>query len=390
MFKKIILAGVLLFCLSTIFLTAYSVDERTTIEKELDSNILFQTSEDIKYTISTNEMIDTYIIASALYMDFNSQILMPNTEDYAIYKKTKKFFMPYKNHSFLKDFDKYVSNRDINGDAIGILLSYSPTPSLDKICEVDKKYRNSIFKDDEEINSFIKGLKLFYKDTNAKEFFDHNKGLMNSVKSYVKYNIKDTRLIELIKSTEEYVNTKNKYFSDLPIEYETVLTIFRPSMASFYSYKTNSSNKIVSFQSPNDFTQNPYRLDINYMVESVIHEYLHSYINTPIYHITTSKCTDTSKYYTRLTNNSFYRNMPIYRQVDEYLVRAIQGRIYTQTFGKEYTFNRLLNKEIKFGGFERLDKVYSYLANYEIDRNKFPTIDDFLPQLVEKLTRRSN
>ncbi|CAH2213908.1 hypothetical protein [Tepidibacter aestuarii] len=76
MFKKIIIVGVLLFCLSTISLTSYSIDERETNEKELDSNILFQTSEEIKYTISTNEMIDTYIIASALYMDFNSEIYM--------------------------------------------------------------------------------------------------------------------------------------------------------------------------------------------------------------------------------------------------------------------------------------------------------------------------
>lgn len=388
MFKKIIVVVTLLFCLSTIFNVAFSIDKKTTTKKELDSNILFETSEGIEYTISTNEMIDTYIIASALYMDFNSEILMPNTEDYAIYKRAKEFFSPYANHSFLKDFNKYVYNGDINGDAIGVLLSYSSTPSLDKICEVDAKYRNYVFKDDEEIDSFIKGLKSFYKDTNAKEFFDNDKGLINSIKSYVKYNIKDSRLIELIKRTEEYVNTKNKYFGDLPIEYETVLTVFRPSMASFYSYKTHSTNKIVTFQSPNDFTCDPYKLDINYMVENVIHEYLHSYINTPIYHIATSKCTDTNKYYTRLTENTLYRNMPLYRQVDEYIVRAIEGRIYTQVFGKEYTFNRLLNKEIRFGGFERLDEIYNYLSNYEIDRNKFPTIDDFLPGLVEKLTRR--
>lgn len=386
MFKKIIVT--LLFCSLTMFPIVYGEGETKITEEELDSNILFKTSEEIKYTISTNEMIDTYIIASAVYMDFNSQILMPNTENNAIYKRAKNYFSPYKNHKFLKDFDKYVFNGDINGDVIGVLLSYSPTPSLDKICEVDEKYRNYIFKDNAEINSFIEGLKSFYEDTNAKEFFDNNKDLMNSVKSYVNYNIKDSRLIELIKSTEEYVNTKDKYFGDLPIEYETVLTIFRPSMASFYSYKTDSSNKIVTFQSPNDFTQDPYKLDINYMVENIIHEYLHSYINTPIYDITAKKCADTNKYYSRLTNNSLYSNMPIYRQVDEYLVRAIQGRIYTQTFGEKYTFNRLLNKEIKYGGFERLEDIYKYLFNYETNRNKFPTIDDFLPEVVEKLTRR--
>jgi hypothetical protein len=386
MFKKVI--GIVLFCSLTIFSIAYGKSDTKITEKEVDPNILFKTGEEINYTIRTNEMIDTYIIASAVYMDFNSPVLQPNTENNAIYIRAKNLFCPYKNHNFLKDFDKYVFNGDINGDAIGVLLSYSPTPSLDKICEVDEKYRNYIFKDNAEINSFIEGLKSFYKDTNAKEFFENNKGLVNSVKSYVKYNIKDSRLIELIKSTEEYVNTKDKYFGDLPIEYETVLTIYRPSMASFYSYKTDSSNKIVTVQSPNDFTQDPYKLDINYMVENVIHEYLHSYINKPIYDITTKKCTDTSKYYSRLTNNTLYSNMPVYRQVDEYLVRAIQGRIYTQAFGEKYTFDRLLNKEIKYGGFERLEEVYNYLSNYEADRNKFPTIDDFLPELVEKLTRR--
>lgn len=386
MFKKIIV--IFLFCSLIMFPIAYGKGETKNTEKELEPNVLFKTREEIKYTISINEMIDTYIIASALYMDFNSPILMPNTENNPIYKRAKKFFTPYKSHDFLKDFDKYVFNGDINGDAIGVLLSYSPTPSLDKICKVNKKYRNYTFKDDAEIDSFIEGLKSFYKDTNAKEFFDNNQGLMNSVKSYIKYNIKDSRLIELIKSTEEYVNTTDEYFGDLPIEYETVLTIYRPSMASFYSYKTDNSNKIVTFQSPNDITRDPYKLDINCMVESAIHEYLHSYINKPIHDVTTNKCTDTSKYYSRLVNDNFYSNMPLYRQVDEYAVRAIQGRIYTQTFGEKYTFDRLLNKEIKYGGFERLEDVYNHLSNYETDRNKFATIDDFLPELVEKLTRR--
>ncbi|WDV45370.1 hypothetical protein PV797_17850 [Clostridiaceae bacterium M8S5] len=387
MFKKKISVVLLCFCLLSIT-TACSMKQIMTISKGPNSNILYKTDESkgIKYTISTNKMIDTYIIASALYMDFNSNTLMPNVENHPIYKEAKEFFSPYKNHDFLKNFNKYVYNGDINGDAIGVLLSYSGTPSLEKICEVDKKYRKYIFKDDKEIELFIKGLRSFYNDTKANEFFK-NKAFSNNVKKYIEENIKESKLIELIKSMEEYLNTKDKYFGDLPIEYETVLTIYRPSMASFYSYKTKSTNKIVSFQSPNDISRNPYKLDIRNMVENVIHEYIHSYINEPIYNITISKCKDISKYYTKIINDNMYSNMPLYRQLDEYIVRAIEGRIYAHKFDEEYTFDKLLNKEIKFGGFNRLGEIYELLKIYEKE-NENKTIDDFLPQLVEKLARR--
>lgn len=392
MFNKKFVIGAIIIIIVLLVIVANNINYSATSSKDINPTILFQTSklsDEVNYTISINKMIDTYIIASALYLDFDSRIILPNTEEHSIYKKAKEFFIPYKNHSFIKSMHKYVKNGDVNGDVIGVLLSYSPTASLNKLHNVDDKYKRYLFKEDKDIEIFIRGLKDFYKDSNANKFFSCNKALDRKVKTYIQKNTKESKIIELIKSTEEYVNTKNKYFGELPVAYETVLTIFRPSMASFYSYETKNGFKIISFQSPNDISQNPYKLDICNFVENVIHEFLHSYINEPICNITISNCKDISKYYTSIVNNKMYSSMPLTRQIDEYIVRAIEGRIYSQTFGEEYAKKTIINKEIEFGGFERLGEIYNMLSNYEKDRDKYLTIDDFLPQLVEELTRRA-
>lgn len=123
------------------------------------------------------------------------------------------------------------------------------------------------------------------------------------------------------------------------------------------------------------------------MVENTIHEYLHSYINKPVYDITIKNYVNDDIRNMDLTTNNMYKNMPIYRQLDEYLVRAIEGRIYTKVFDKEYTFNRILDKEIKYGGFESLEYVYNYLLNYE-NKDEFKDIDDFLPQIIDILIKK--
>lgn len=384
MFKKIL---VLLICFLSIF-SISCADFKARDKINLDKKLIYEYEDkDINYKIINNEMVDTYLIATALYMDFKSDTVLLNTDEHLIYKNVKEFFIPFKNHEFLKNFDKYVFNKDINGDVIGVILSYSNDNNLEKLHDVDSKYRNGIFKDQREIDLLIEGLKSFYEDTNAKKYFEDNNELLLTANAYINDNIKNTKVIELIKTMEEYLNTKDKYYKDKKIEYEVVLTLYRPSMASFYSYQTKDTNKIINFGSVNDFTRNPYKFDINYMVENTIHEYLHSYINKPVYDITIKNYVNDDIRNMDLTTNNIYKNMPIYRQLDEYLVRAIEGRIYTKIFDKEYTFNRILDKEIKYGGFESLEYVYNYLLNYE-NKDEFKDIDDFLPQIIDILIKK--
>ncbi|WP_105615284.1 DUF4932 domain-containing protein [Vallitalea okinawensis] len=358
----------------------------TSQKQTADSNVIYVSNDTVNYKIYTNYMMDTYIIASALYLDFNSSVLLPYTESHEIYKKAKEYFSPYKEHHFIKNFNAYVNYEDINGDVIGILLSCSNDPSLTPIHDFDDKYLQGVFKDLEVINAFLTGLKAFYEDTHAEDFFMENAKLYTDMNNYILKHIDDTQITTLISNTEAYLGTKEKYFGDSSIEYETVLTLFRPSMASFYSLKTQNGYKIVTYQSPNDFTQNPYKYDIDFMVESAIHEYLHSYINKPVAeqreHINALMTNIDKKIFMK---NPMYQGMPYHRIFDEYFVRAIEGRIYKETFDEKKALNTIIHKEVEYGGFNQLMGLYQELDNYEENRDTYTDMDTFLPSLIDLL-----
>lgn len=348
--------------------------------------MIYEANDPVNYKIYSNYMMDTYIIASALYLDFNSSILLPHTESHEIYKKAKEHFLPYKDHSFLKNYDQYLNYQDINGDVIGLLLSCSNDPSLSPIHDFDDKYLQGTFKNTQAIDDFLVGLRTFYEDTQAEDFFKENSIIYEDMSTYILNNIDYTEISNLIDNTEAYVGTKEKYFGDLPIEYETIVTTFRPSMASFYALEMEKGYKIVTFQSPNDYTQNPYKYDINFMVESAIHEYLHSYINKPVADqaelINDLMLGEDKK---KFMTNPMYQNMPLNRIFDEYFVRAIEGRIYKMTFDEKTAFNTIIHKEVQYGGFNQLMGLYQELENFENRKDTYTDIDEFLPSLIELL-----
>lgn len=352
-----------------------------------DSSVIFEIKEPINYQITTNEMVDTFLIACSMYLDFNSHVIMPNTESHALYTKAKAHFSPYTDHPFIKEFDKYTFGMDMNTDAIGVLISYSSTPELTKLYDVDASFRKYTFKYDQAIDDFINGLRDFYQDTQAHDFFQDNMELTMTMKNYVINRMGDTRYADLIQAMEAYVDTKDKYYGDKPIQYKTLLSLYRPAMASFYKLETDEAHIITTFQSPNDFNKDPYIFDAEYMVETVIHEYIHLYINRPIEKLTNKICRNISKYHTQITDNPMYKNMALYRQVDEYLVRAIEGRIYRSIMDEQVALNRILKKEIQ-QGFPKLMEPYQLLEEYENGRDVYTDIDSFLPILIEKLTRR--
>jgi hypothetical protein len=384
MLKKII---VWVLALSLFSMGAFA----SSIEEVMDASEKTIQEDKVQFEVTSNQMIDLYIIACALYMDFESPVLMPGGDKYDLYKAAKVHFAKYKNHEFLNEFDQYTFYGDINGDAVGVLLSYDDTGALNQLTKVQDQYRKYVFKEDQSIDVFVEGLREFYKDTDAKSFFEAHGETYADMHNFVGEALEDAKVYQLIEVMEAYIGSELKESPDdigdeLEVErrYTSVLTLFRPSMASFYKVGEGHVENIIAFQSPNSFDRNPNKYDVDFMVASMIHEFLHSYINGSVESIVKNKTQNGQKSYS-LTDNRMYKNMPIHRQTDEYLVRAIEGRIYTQVFGEAYAFDQLMNKEIKFGGFENLALVYNYLEKYESNREVYKSMDDFLPEVVEYL-----
>lgn len=124
-----------------------------TQNKEMHSNGL---------SIRTSEIIDTYLIASALNLEFNSPILLPNTETTPIYSSAKKYFSVYSDHDFIQECNQYIRGDDINGDAIGIILGYYGLDETEivkqqvRLDRINSIYRQNVF--NEDVTKFTGGV----------------------------------------------------------------------------------------------------------------------------------------------------------------------------------------------------------------------------------------
>lgn len=356
--------------------------QKTTFSKE---SLLYEIYSTDHYKMYESKLLDTYFIACALYFNFESPDLLPDTENSAFYKKVKTYFAPFQTHPFIKNFGRYADkqNNSLNFDVVSSLLMYAFSQT-DYNTDVNM-IQNNVFENAEQFHEFLNGLYQFYVDTNAKQFFD-SLDLQKEMVSYVQKNAENIPIEALILEMESYVGNKEKLFEGQNIQYCSVMTLFRPFNASFYRFYFGNDIYFVGQQSPNDETKKPEAFDMQQTVSTTIHEFLHNFINQPVYEqneliLKLSKDKQKSDY-----TNAIYENMPWNRIADETIVRVLETEIYKNVLQDEQkAIALILEKEIEYSGMPNLQKMYNALKIYENDRNKYKTIDDFLPKLITVL-----
>lgn len=71
--------------------------------------------------------------------------------------------------------------------------------------------------------------------------------------------------------------------------------------------------------------------------------------------------------------------------VDEHVIRAVTSRLAELTFGREFGDERLAFEKAE--GFALVGLVRELLLDYERSRDRYPTLADFYPRIVETLRR---
>jgi hypothetical protein len=124
--------------------------------------------------------------------------------------------------------------------------------------------------------------------------------------------------------------------------------------------------------------------NINSITTTSLHEYLHNFINIPVNEnislinsLTRDK--DQAKYC-----SSLYYKFPWNRITDESFVRAIEARLYKNVISEDFAISNIINRETK-NGFVYTQALYDKLDEYEKNREIYPTINDFIPQLINEL-----
>lgn len=130
-----------------------------------------------------------------------------------------------------------------------------------------------------------------------------------------------------------------------------------------------------------------YRLDVVELSHTAWHEIAHTMIDaitqehkaallplSPLYGLMTG-----------LAKEKYRGPLGWLHMVDEHVIRAITSRVSALTGGEAQGLS-MLNME-KRDGFSLVGPVYETLLEYEKDRERYPTIRDFYPRLVETFTR---
>lgn len=334
------------------------------------------------YSVYSSEALDIYFISCALYFDFQSQEILPGTEKDAFYRQVKKYFTPYKNHPFIEGLENFVDieNRAQKNGVVYPLLMYCFS-KVDYGLNVDS-VQSDVFQNGEEFNIFLKSLYQFYLDTNAQEFFRSAKPQAD-MSSYIKSEMESWPVKSLFSNMESYVGNKSSIFPEQSVKYRSIMTLYRPLNASFYTFNFGEAVYLVGQQSPHDESRKADQFNIDQIINTTIHEFLHTFINQPVYEqndyiIKLSKDLKKSGYI-----GPMYQNMEWHRIVDENIVRVVETAIFSDVMKDEKTaFDLILKKEIQFGGMPRLEDMYQSLSLYEADRDKYKTIDLYLPSLI--------
>jgi hypothetical protein len=364
--------------------TVGSITANGVTDTNIPQNLIYETnSESIKYQVYTSRSIDTLLIAAALYNNFEGDYLMPTSDQVELFKKAKEYFSPYANHTFIKNFGKYmVTNKagDIDVSLLGVLLTYNDLPDLSPKMDSSEQLPNSL-KRKEDLDKFLTQLKSFYNDTHAEDFFNENSSYYNALTSYIKDNEDNASTIKLIKAAMDYTNNKEKYYNNKEITYCTVLSFYR-TLGSFFKIPTDNTINLVSVQPAYNSRRGDF--NINSITITSLHEYLHNFINIPVNEniglinsLTRDK--DQAKYC-----SSLYYKFAWNRITDESFVRAIEARLYKNVISEDFAISNIINRETK-NGFVYTQALYDKLDEYEKNRETYPTINDFIPQLINEL-----
>ena len=335
--------------------------------------------EDVDYKLYSSRLLDMYMIACALYFDFESDYIMPETDKQTLYKEVKAYFSPYKNHKFISNFGKYVDKeaKDVNGSVVYPLMMYGLSETYYGL-GVDE-IQTTVFENGKAFNTFLTELKTFYDETNAEAFFENHYLIEKDIDTYISEEIDVTLAKQLFEEMEKEVGKPDE--SD--IHYVGVLSVFRPNMGSAYHMYMGSDTYFVLQASPNGRGKVAQEYDIKMLLNTTIHEFLHLYINDEVATLQ-EKINQLAQGKTKQDYaSSLYNNMPWYRIVDENLVRVIETYLYAQSYeDEEQAYKEILEPEIK-AGFYYGDELYKAVKACKED--KAERVIDCIDQLVDTL-----
>ena len=320
---------------------------------------------------SINAIVDPRVELMSIIQYLAEDKNINNTD--SIYKqKVDEHFKAYKNHEVVA-FYKELSEKGFKYDAPPTFMLYL-TQKLDKDNDkIDETYKNSILPrigDVKNEEKFIKLLKDFSEKSKFSQFYSENNDFYKKI--IEEYSRQDK--IDYVKIVEDFYGKKQN-------SYNSILVTLQHGGQYGPMIKTQNSNyDIYDIMCPLDYKDNLpiFRNDV------LFHELSHSYMNplTVKYNDKVLLYKDLFSPIAKKMKKLNYDNWET--TVNEHLVRAADIIMSEKAFGEENTNDRILEEVAK--GFIYIEPIIKSLKEYESNREKYKTFEEFYPKLIDSFS----
>ncbi|MFA6336119.1 MAG: DUF4932 domain-containing protein [Bacteroidales bacterium] len=295
-----------------------------------------------------------------------------NIPSYA--KEIDEYFAPFKGHDAIKFVQKVRAEQGVSYDAVMSLAIALEISDSVRLC----KNLSPISIDDrwgmDNVNEFVTLLNKFYFETKFKEFFSDHSAL---------YKIAESRFSGIISDVD--FNWFEKFYGKKAKgNFNLILSI--PNGGGNYGPKvilndgTEDLYAIMGSCVADSSGQPSYSKRV---AETVIHEYNHSFCNPLIEANFTAMEPASIKIFKPLKNKlSSQAYLAPMTMEYENLVRACVIRYYQRNGVDEDLLKRQVAGELA-KGFIWIDKLVDLLGVYEKSRDKYPTLSDFMPEIIK-------
>lgn len=340
----------------------------------------------IKQTYIENDAVKVYINRNVetLFIIYSIADLGITTFDESFIKTATKEFYNYKNHKSVRIIEQFVKENGV--DALPkLFLFFTELPdfqlklSLDSVRKSNKltsKYENL----DGVTQVLAQALKDFYTDANVENFIlRHNEIYSNSLSDVYK-NLPSNKLI---KSMEQFYGFEHEAYVLIPSP------MLFPTWGFGGSTEVNGKKIVYNIFGPLRVAQKGNKKIIDFdsrdKIRNIsVHEFGHSFVN-PIAEKTENR---------ELINSYSYLFEPIrddltkqgynnwWTCVVEHLVRLGEIRI-SEAMDNKTNAKLLRENYTKNKSFIYLPLLERKIVEYENNRDKYSTFEEFLPELIK-------
>lgn len=287
--------------------------------------------------------------------------------------RIKEKFLKYKDEEVIKIFDSFFIKYGFSYDA-----PYALFYELDedfKCNELgDYVFKNRLHSDNEVYN-FISKLKDFADKINFEEYYKSNE------EEYLKYINSISSAFEMydvskfLFSYYGYGEDKKFFINPIPFASDGAFGAILED-GSIYSaipvYKNRRRDNLYDYTGIEKS-----------IVKTSVHEFSHGFVNAlnEKYGLIDNDSNIFSDIFEEMKKNAYGSNYSI---LNEFIIRAIVARYILITYKDEEHYKKEIERT-KEWGFIYIDNIIESLIEYENNRDKYKTLDEYFPIMVNNL-----